>query len=234
MIKVAYIEDDPYIRGFITDQIKSDKELELSGSAGSVEEYLENAGIWPKPDVILQDISLPGMTGLEAIRHLKNLYPDVEIIMFTIHDDSERIFKAFCAGANGYLLKNTAYAKIREGIIQVHRGEATMTPSIARKVIGYFKPEKKQSVDLTARERQIVQAMVEGLSYKLIADKLMLSVNTVCYHVKNIYTKLQVNSKAEVVAKSLKGEVWPDPLTYLCSNIALPYSLPLYINNILI
>jgi DNA-binding NarL/FixJ family response regulator len=207
MIKVAYIEDDPYLRDFITDCIRNDRELELAGSAGSVEEFLENAPMLPKPDVILQDISLPGMTGLEAISHLKTLYPAAEIVMFTIHDDPERIFKAFCAGANGYLLKNTSFPKIKEGIIQVYRGEATMTPSIARKVIAYFKPDKKNKEELTPRELQIVQCMVDGLSYKLIADKLMMSVNTVCYHVKNIYTKLQVNSKAEVVAKKLKGEI---------------------------
>lgn len=207
MVKVAYIEDDPYIRSFITDFIKEDKELHLTGAAGSVEDFLEQAPLMQRPDVILQDISLPGMTGLEAIRHLKDLYPNAEIIMFTIHDDSERIFKALCAGATGYLLKSTPLPKIREGILQVHRGEAVMTPSIARKVIAYFKPEKKTKEDLTPRELQIVQCMVEGLSYKLMADKLLMSVNTVCYHVKNIYTKLQVNSKAEVISKSLKGEI---------------------------
>jgi DNA-binding NarL/FixJ family response regulator len=207
MVKVVYIEDDPYLREFITGFIKEDKELELAGVAGSIEDFLEQAPILPRPDVILQDISLPGMTGLEAIRHLKDLYPQAEIIMFTIHDDSERIFKAFCAGATGYLLKSTSLPKIREGILQVHRGESVMTPSIARKVIAYFRPEKTSKEELTPRELQIVQCMVEGLSYKLIADKLMMSVNTVCYHVKNIYTKLQVNSKSEVVAKSLKGEL---------------------------
>ena len=207
MVKVAYIEDDPYIRDFVSDFIKQDKELELVGTAGSVEEFLDKAPILQRPHVILQDISLPGMTGLEAIRHLKNLYPSAEIIMFTIHDDSERIFKAFCAGATGYLLKSTSLPKIRESILQVHRGEGVMTPSIARKVMAYFKPEKKNTQELTPRELQIVQCLVEGLSYKLIADKLMMSVNTVCYHVKNIYTKLQVNSKSEVVAKSLKGEI---------------------------
>ena len=207
MIKVAYIEDDPYVRDFITDCIDNDKELELCGSAGSVEDFLTLAPGLVPPHVLLQDISLPGMTGLEAIRHIKTIFPETEIVMFTIHDDSERIFKAFCAGASGYLLKNTSFPKIKEGIIQVYRGESTMTPSVARKVIDYFQPKRSTENDLTPRESQIVQCMVEGLSYKLIADKLMLSVNTVCYHVKNIYRKLQVNSKAEVIAKSLKGDI---------------------------
>ena len=207
MIKVAYIEDDPYIREFISDFLINSKEFVFMTAKESVEDFIEEAKTLEKPDVILQDISLPGMTGLEAIRHLKNIFPSSEIIMFTIHDDSERIFKAFCAGASGYLLKSTPIPKIKEAIFQVYRGEAAMSPSIARKVIQYFKPEKKHKEELTPREQQIVEGMVEGLSYKLIADKLMVSVNTVCYHVKNIYRKLQVNSKAEVISKSLKGEI---------------------------
>ena len=207
MIKVAYIEDDPYVREFICDFLKNSKEFEFIASAESVEEFIEEAKILEKPDIVLQDISLPGMSGLEAIRHIKNIFPATEIIMFTIHDDSERIFKALCAGASGYLLKSTPIPKIKEAIYQVYRGEAAMSPSIARKVIQYFRPEKKNREELTPREMQIVQCMVEGLSYKMIADKLMISVNTICYHVKNIYRKLQVNSKGEVIAKSLKGEI---------------------------
>ena len=207
MIKVAYIEDDPYIREFICDFLENSKEFEFVAAAESVEGFIEEAKIFPKPDIILQDISLPGMSGLEAIRHLKAIFPASEIIMFTIHDDSDHVFKALCAGASGYLLKSTPIPKIKEAIYQVYRGEAAMSPSVARKVIQYFRPEKKNQEELTPREIQIVQCMVEGLSYKLIADKLMVSVNTICYHVKNIYRKLQVNSKGEVIAKSLRGEI---------------------------
>ncbi|PHN02156.1 response regulator [Flavilitoribacter nigricans] len=207
LIKIVYIEDDPYIREFIAEQLKKDPEFDFLLASESVESFLEQAKLIRKPDVILQDISLPGMSGLEAIRHLKDLFPAAEIIMFTIYDDSEKIFKALCAGAGGYLLKSTPVPKIRESIVQVYRGEGAMSPSIARKVMEYFRPEQQRSTVLTARELQIVQCMVEGLSYKLIADKLMISVNTTGYHVKNIYRKLQVNSKAEVIAKSLKGEV---------------------------
>ena len=143
MIKVAYIEDDPYVRAFICDFLKESKEFELIKAAESVEEFIEEAKILEKPDIILQDISLPGMSGLEAIRHIKNIFPASEVIMFTIHDDSERIFKALCAGASGYLLKSTPIPKIKEAIYQVYRGEAAMSPSIARKVIQHFRPEKK-------------------------------------------------------------------------------------------
>lgn len=208
MIKVAYIEDNLPIREFISDFLKKSKEFEFLIASETVEEFMKPAEALLKPDVILLDINLPGMSGLEAIRHLKHSFPNVEIIMFTIHDDSERIFKAICAGATGYLLKSTPVSKIKEGIFQVHRGESAISPSIARKVIQHFQPSKKVKKEhLTPRETQIVQCMVEGLSYKLIADKLMVSINTIGYHVKNIYRKLQVNSKAEVVAKSLRKEI---------------------------
>lgn len=207
MIKLAYIEDDPNIRQFISDYFIASPEFEFVVACESVEDFLGEAPLLSVPDVILQDINLPGMSGLEAIRHLKDLFPNTEIIMFTIHDDSERIFKALCAGASGFLLKNTPVNKIKESIFQVYRGEAAMSPSIARKVINYFKPKRKGKIELTEREQQIVQGMVDGLSYKMIADKLMVSVNTVSFHSKNIYKKLQVNSKAEVVAKSLRGEI---------------------------
>ena len=207
MIKVAYVEDDSRLRSFVTEYLDESPEFELVGSCGSVEEFIEEAKVMKEPDVLLQDISLPGMSGLEAVRHVKKIFPNVEIIMFTIHDDSERIFKALCAGAAGYMLKNTSLPKIKEGIHSVHRGEAAMSPSIARKVIQHFRPEKKREEELSQRERQIVDAMMEGLSYKMIADKLLLSINTVRYHIKNIYRKLQVNSKMEILNKMNKGEL---------------------------
>ena len=207
MIKVAYIEDDPYLRDFISDAVAADRDLELTLCCGSVEDYLDRARFGTRPEVLLLDIELPGISGLEAIGQLKSFYPATEIAMFTVYDDADRIFKSLCAGASGYLLKSTTFPRLKEGIIQIYRGESAMTPSVARKVIQHFRPVPTPREELTVRERQIVQAMVDGLSYKLIADRLMISVNTVCYHVKNIYTKLQVNSKAEVIARSLKGEV---------------------------
>lgn len=207
MVTVAYIEDEPHLRDFICDAIAADRDLELVMGCGSVEEYLDRVRYVARPHVLLLDIELPGLSGLQAVSQLKNLYPNTEIAMFTVYDDADRIFKSLCAGASGYLLKNTTFPRVKEAILQIYRGEAAMTPSVARKVIEYFRPMPAPREELTVREQQIVQAMVEGLSYKLIADRLMISVNTVCYHVKNIYTKLQVNSKAEVIARSLKGEV---------------------------
>lgn len=204
MIKVALVEDNPNIRSFVADYLEESKEFEFLIASETAEDFLEGSKLGPAPEVLLLDINLPGMSGLEAIRAIKGRFPEVEIIMFTIHDDSDFIFKALCAGGSGYLLKSTPLPRIKESIHQVHRGQAAISPSIARKVIEYFRPQKKQLEELTPREMQIVQCMVDGLSYKLIADKLMVSINTVCYHVKNIYRKLQVNSKAEVIARTLK------------------------------
>lgn len=206
MITVAFIEDEPYIRKFIATYLTESKEFDLLMASERVEDLMDQANIITPPNVILLDINLPGMSGLEAIRHLKTIFPNTEIIMFTIHDDSDRIFKALRAGASGYLLKNSSTSRIKDSIHQVFRGEASMSPSIARKVISYFQPKKKEKEKLTPREQQIVQCIVDGLSYKLIADKLMVSVNTIAYHTKNIYRKLEVNSKAEVIAKSLKNK----------------------------
>jgi len=204
MISIAYIEDDPYIRELVADYLEQSKEVEFLTAAESVEDFLADAPGRAYPDVILQDINLPGMSGLEAIRRLKQLYPKAEIIMFTVNDDSEHIFKSFCAGATGYLLKSTALPKIVEAVQQVYRGESAVSPSVARKMIQHFRPERRGEEQLTPREQEIVQGMVEGLSYKLIADQLMISINTVSYHVKNIYRKLQVNSKAEVISLKLR------------------------------
>lgn len=207
MIKVSYIEDDHKLRTFISEFLDESPEFEFVGSYGSVEDFMGASKTMTEPDVLLQDISLPGMSGLEAVRHIKGIFPDLEVCMFTNHDDSERIFKALCAGASGYMLKNSSLPKIREGIHLVHRGEAAMSPSIARKVIQHFRPEKKKEEDLSQRERQIINAMMEGKSYKMIADQLMVSINTVRYHIKNIYRKLQVNSKMEIISKMNKGEI---------------------------
>ena len=207
MIKVSYIEDDHKLRNFISEFLDESPEFQFVGSYESVESFMDATKTMTEPDVLLQDISLPGMSGLEAVRHIKGIFPDLEICMFTMHDDSERIFKALCAGASGYMLKNSSLPKIREGIHLVHRGEAAMSPSIARKVIQHFRPEKKKEEELSQRERQIINAMMEGMSYKMIADQLMVSINTVRYHIKNIYRKLQVNSKMEIISKMNKGEI---------------------------
>lgn len=205
-IKVGIIEDDNIVRLGYEKYFNAMDNFELVFSAGDMESFISFCKQKPSIEIILSDIGLPGMSGIQGIPIIKKLLPEAEIIMLTVFEDEERVFKALCAGATGYLLKNTSLSFIGEKLIKMKNGEVAMSPSIARKVIEYFHPKKKTEL-LTPKEEQIVQALVDGLSYKMIADRLQVSIHTVNSHIKNIYRKLHVHSKAEVVAKSLKGEI---------------------------
>jgi DNA-binding NarL/FixJ family response regulator len=176
----------------------------------SVEDMLDYLEEHPLPDVILMDIQLPGMSGIKGISLIKEEYENIDIIMLTVYHDSHKIFNALRAGASGYLLKHTSLPEIKESILKLLDGGAPMSPQIARKVINHFQenaPKKNADSDLTPREHDIVNGLVDGLSYKMIADRYDISIDTVRAHIRNIYKKLHVNSKAEVIAKSLKGEI---------------------------
>ena len=151
---------------------------------------------------------MPGMSGIDGMKLIKREFPDIDIIMLTVYNDADKIFQSLCAGATGYLLKNTPLDEIREGIELLKKGGSPMSPQIARKVVEYFSTDKKALPSLLSeKENEIVIALVDGLSYKLIADRLNISIETVRFHIKNIYRKLHVHSKAEVISKSLKGEI---------------------------
>ena len=186
-----------------------DRNIELQYVVNSVEAFLSElrATQKPKVDVLLLDIGLPGMSGLEGIRPIKRLVPNADVVMLTTYEEEDKIFKALCAGAVSYLTKRTPLAKIQEAIFTIHRGGSYMSPSIARKVVEYFVPKKKIEHQLTDRQQQIIQGVVDGLSYKLIADKYMISIDTVRDHIKKIYKALQINSKGELIKKSMDGEI---------------------------
>jgi len=205
-IRVGIVEDETEIRAMIRSFIDQQPDMECVIVAGSVEAFFEELPNTPKPEVLIQDIGLPGASGLDAIRMVKSELPKTEILMYSIYDDSDHIFKAFCAGASGYLLKNTRLEEIRKSILDVHNGQAAMSPSIAKKVITYFRPTKSES-PLTDKEQLVVQLLTDGLSYKMTADRMQISMNTVRTHIKNIYSKLQVHSKAEVISRNLKGDL---------------------------
>ena len=161
------------------------------------------------PDVVLMDIDLPNISGIEGVRTIKNTYENVQILMFTVFEDDEKIFAAIRAGASGYLLKKTPPAAIIEAVMELHAGGAPMSPSIARKVLQAFQSPAYTSLndyELTPREKEILFSLVDGLSYKKIGEKYFISLSTIRTHISNIYTKLHVHSKSQAVAKVLQGK----------------------------
>ena len=207
---VGIVEDNKKIRDLIQRYLDMQDELKCPVAVDTVEEMLEYLEEHEKPRVILMDIQLPGMSGIKGISLIKEKYPEIDIIMLTVYHDSHKIFNALRAGASGYLLKHTSLPEIKDSILKLVDGGAPMSPQIARKVINHFQenaPKKDPDSDLTPREHDIVNGLVDGLSYKMIADRYDISIDTVRAHIRNIYKKLHVNSKAEVIAKSLKGEI---------------------------
>ena len=212
-IILAIVEDDTIIRDSLEQYFSSQDDILFSFAENSVEAFCQKViHSTNKPNVILLDISLPGITGIEGIPKIKKLLPGVAIVMNTIHNDNERIFNSFRAGADGYILKNISLSKIKDGLMDIRSNGAPMSPSIAKKVINYFRtPDNNkantQKEALTNREKQVVDGLVDGLTYKKIADHLGISLETVRHHIKNIYSKLNVNNKSQVVVKSLRGEI---------------------------
>ena len=209
MIKVGIIEDDDFIRENIRKYLNRQENFLCDIAEESFEKFLPKLAAEGPIDIALADIGLPGISGISGIKILKRDYPGINIIMLTVYNDSTRIFNSLCAGASGYLLKNTPLEEIKKAIEELDSGGAPMSPEIARKVIEYFNPKKTDNYKstLTSKENEIVNLMVDGLSYKMIADKIGISIDTVRFHIKNIYRKLHVNSKGEVISKSLKGEI---------------------------
>jgi DNA-binding NarL/FixJ family response regulator len=210
MAIIGIVEDNVKIRDLIQRYLDMQEDMDCPVAKDSVEEMLEYLEKHQSPDVLLMDIQLPGMTGIKGMEIIKSKYPDIDIIMLTIYHDSHKIFDSLKAGASGYLLKHTSLPEIKESIDNLLKGGAPMSPQIARKVITHFNdqaPQKNPDSMLTDREQDIVNGLVDGLSYKLIADRFDISIDTVRAHIRNIYKKLHVNSKAEVIAKSLRGEI---------------------------
>ena len=207
-MNIAIIEDHRVIREGLELYFKSSPKFSCDIVVDSVEEFLKCIGQSPDLNVILLDINLPGMNGIEGIHHIRHQYPNVSIIMLTIYKDEKHVFDALQAGADGYLLKNTPLKTIKKGLLQILKEGAPISPTVAKKVINYFNPKLARKRDgfeeLTTREIEVLQEMSDGLATKNIAEKLFISIDTVRYHTKNIYTKLQVNSKLDAVKKYLK------------------------------
>lgn len=206
---LAILESSQSYRSSLKTYFETQIDIRDVWTAGSIAEVENNKEDLKKPDIILLDIDLPDTNGIQAIKKLKNLFPDVRIIMLFASADGDVIYKALCAGAAGYMTKDAERAELKRAVLEVRHGLSYICPSIARKVVEYFAPtnETKGESLLTAREGQVVECIVDGLSYKLIADRLSIKIETVRGYIKNIYRKLQVNSKIEVVRKVHRGEL---------------------------
>lgn len=203
-IYVAIIEDDRDIREGLTLLIDGSEGYRCVAAYGSCEQALpeiESA----IPDVLLLDISLPGISGIEGLPALKKLMPELNIIMLTVHNQEQLIFDALCAGACGYLLKTTPPLQLLKAIREIYQGGAPMSRAIARRVIQSFR--RQNNSDLSPREIEILELLSQGFSYQVIANKLFISHGTVHYHIKNIYRKLAVSSNAEAVARALAEKI---------------------------
>jgi DNA-binding NarL/FixJ family response regulator len=210
-LKVTIFEDNRSLREGLYQLINGSPGLTCSGAFANCNNLVKDIET-TIPDVILMDIEMPGISGIEAVKIIKEKFPDVKILMETIFDENDKIFQSICNGAEGYILKNTPPVQMLTAIKEVYEGGAPMTPSIASKVLKMFKnrpPESDNSeqFNLTDREKEILKCLVEGMSYKMIADSCFISADTVNGHIKNIYKKLQVHSKGEAVAKAIRGRI---------------------------
>jgi DNA-binding NarL/FixJ family response regulator len=209
VIKVTIIEDLRDVREGLAVLINGSPGFRCIASFRTMEDALRSIN-GNLPDVVLTDIGLPGMSGLEGIGILKERHPDLPIIALTVYDDDERIFDALCAGASGYLLKNTPPVRLLESLKEVATGGAPMSPEVARRVIKLFRefrPPDRSPSNLTQQETELLKLIVDGHSYKTAATRLDISTSTVSFHLQNIYNKLQVHTKSEAVAKALRNKL---------------------------
>jgi DNA-binding NarL/FixJ family response regulator len=209
-IRVTIFEDNRNLRESLFNLLDSSNGFTCVGAYANCERVLENIDE-THPDVILMDIELPVINGIEAVKMIREKNSEVKILMETIFEEDEKIFQSICNGAQGYILKNTPPAGILNAIREIYEGGAPMTPTIATKVLRLFKTNLSKYTDdsfsLSSREKEILKCLVEGMSYKMIADTCFISPDTVNGHIKNIYKKLQVHSKSEAVVKAIKSRL---------------------------
>jgi DNA-binding NarL/FixJ family response regulator len=209
VLKVAIVEDQPRIRESLRILIGGTEGFRCTADFECMEDALAKIG-GDLPDVALVDIGLPGMNGVDGIRALRKSYPGLTVLMLTVYDDDKRIFDALCAGACGYLLKKTPPARLLECLQEAAGGGAPMSPEVPRRVVSLFReirPPEEASYQLTPHEIRLLKLLVEGHNYKTAAVELNLSVNTIRFHMKSVYEKLQVHSKSEAVAKGLRQRI---------------------------
>ena len=209
VIKVALVEDRREIRDALAAIIEGTEGFRCTGAFRTMEQAIAEIGR-NLPDVVLSDIGLPGMSGIQGVSILKERYPSMLLLMLSVYEDDERIFDALCAGACGYLLKRTSPARLLESLKEAVHGGSPMSPEVARRVVALFRdfrPPEKADYQLTPHETRLLKLLVEGHTYKTAAAELGVSINTISFHMKHVYEKLQVHSKSEAVAKALQNRL---------------------------
>jgi DNA-binding NarL/FixJ family response regulator len=212
-LRIAIFDDNKNIRESINMLLRTVPDYEVVGSFSHVLDCVDDVREC-NPDVVLMDIEMPGMTGIEAVKSLTKEFPQIQVLMQTVFEDDERVFDSICAGASGYILKNQLNVKLIDAIREVQFGGSPMSPTIARKVLGklqaipqHILPSTAPDYQLSPREKEVLACIVNGLAYKMIADQLSISYETVRSHVKKIYEKLHVASLTEVVAKAINQKI---------------------------
>ena len=216
-INVAIFEDNTLVRGALETILNGTPGFNCCGTFADANNCIDKVNR-SKPDVVLMDIEMPGTDGIQATQLLSREFPGIRIIIQTVFNDSEKIFKALCAGASGYILKNDPPNKYLEAITEVYNGGASMNVSVAKKALAFFSqvnlqvfPTEDMEHQLSNREKEILSLMTQGMDYKTIADKIFISYDTVRTHVKHIYKKLHVNSRAEALQKAAQIEAFSKP-----------------------
>lgn len=209
MVRILIYEDNPQLREGLTMLIDGSEGFEVLCAYKNCDNIVDEVEAF-RPDVILMDIDMPGTNGIEGLIRVREKDSEVKILMLTVFDDNANVFKAISNGANGYLLKKTPPARLLEYISEAQSGGAPMTASIATQVLKMFSSlntKKNEDYHLSDREKQVLQLLVEGYSYKMIAAEIFIAIDTVRSHIKKIYEKLQVNSKSEAVAKAFRNRI---------------------------
>ncbi len=209
-IKVVVVEDSKALRESIATLFMMNDDFKLVGSYSNANSIIKDIQT-SKPDVVLMDIQMPGTNGIEAVKLLRAEFPELKIVIQTVFEDDDSIFKAVCNGASGYILKRSTPNEYTQAIIEAYNGGAPITGSIATKVLNMFKVSQQSNsttdFNLSDREKEVLNHLVKGLSYKMIADKCSISYDTVRFHMKNIYSKLHVESMTEAVSMAIKNKI---------------------------